>query len=459
MLGKVLLMLSFCAVAFAEEDSDLNLIPATLSHQPSSGKDETLSGAWNFKWSADETFTHWGLRNNLTVPSPSTLPENQSLSAMDLVIHFHPNERFSLHWSERINLALENDFSFPSQKTVKDNWREGYGSYELASHFFLEAGRINVRNGVALGYNPTDFLKERSQVNQISIDPSALRQNRLGTVMARAEWVGESSTFSASFVPRLQTESPLIDSTVTAFDPRFGQTNAHSKALVTLETKWGDVSPQALYFYDEWGNHFGLNLSHVVGKSIVAYAEWAGSISPNLSERATEFAEATGTFPQNTAPLPQQSTNRAFQNDAAFGFSWTSESKFTVNLEYIYHQAGFNQNDFANWNKWGALSPILGSQLWYVRQYASDQQEPLAQQELFLRVDVPEVGFQKLGANALAFIHPQDGSALLQVSPEYNFSDHLTFAAYWISFLGSSTSQYGTIPIQNSISAKAIYYF
>ena len=46
-------------------------------------------------------------------------------------------------------------------------------------------GRINVRNGAALGYNPTDFFRSGALRSVVSIDPNSLRENRLGTVMLR----------------------------------------------------------------------------------------------------------------------------------------------------------------------------------------------------------------------------------------------------------------------------------
>jgi len=62
-----------------------------------------------------------------------------------------------------------------------------YLTWEPAASTYLEAGRINLRNGAALGFNPTDFLKTRTLVGQASLDPSAARQNRLGTAMVRGQ--------------------------------------------------------------------------------------------------------------------------------------------------------------------------------------------------------------------------------------------------------------------------------
>jgi hypothetical protein len=58
----------------------------------------------------------------------------------------------------------------------------------------LEVGRINVRNGVALGFNPTDFFKTGSLVDQASLDPTVVRLNRLGTVMTRFQASGGHSS-------------------------------------------------------------------------------------------------------------------------------------------------------------------------------------------------------------------------------------------------------------------------
>jgi len=55
----------------------------------------------------------------------------------------------------------------------------GYASWEPLDRTYLDLGRINLKSGVALGFNPTDFFKTRAVVEPLSADPSVLREDRL----------------------------------------------------------------------------------------------------------------------------------------------------------------------------------------------------------------------------------------------------------------------------------------
>ena len=45
-----------------------------------------------------------------------------------------------------------------------NDWREGFLSWEAVDNTYVDGGRINLKTGAALGYNPTDFFKTRSVV-------------------------------------------------------------------------------------------------------------------------------------------------------------------------------------------------------------------------------------------------------------------------------------------------------
>src|SRR4029077_5400772 len=106
-------------------------------------------------------------------------------------------------YSGRLNLRLEEGLGFPNRENLTHDLREAYLSWEPLDRLYFDAGRINLKSGVALGFNPTDFFKTRAVVEPLSLDPTVLRENRLGTVMARAQHIWERGSLTAAFAPAL----------------------------------------------------------------------------------------------------------------------------------------------------------------------------------------------------------------------------------------------------------------
>src|SRR5262249_46020604 len=178
-----------------------------------------------------------------------------------------------------------------------------------------------------------------------------------------------------------------------SLNPAFDRTNGTNRILLTASADIGDLNPQALVYNESGRTKFGLNLSHQFGQSVVGYAEWAGGIQPNAITQAVSYGKLTGTLPPNAPTLPPADSAERFRNDLAIGASWTSETKVTLNIEYHYHQAGFSRQDWKNWFDIGAANancPPVTSELWYVRGFASAEQQPLTRHQAFLRADWPD---------------------------------------------------------------------
>lgn len=459
---KSWMLASFCVISFAwaQEDADLQYIPSAAKvKKVKQIPRRRIVSRWKWNLSFEEAISSFSNRPKSDLSAPVTLPLWQSLSAADLKFSYQFSRSLNFSWSERFNILAEDDFSFPSQQSFRDNWREGYITYEPIKHFFVEAGRINVRNGVALGYNPTDYLKARTLISQTSLDPASLRKNRLGVIMGKFEMVGESESFSFLAVPRIASELSLNSPPPPTFDPQFGRTNSESKVLASLKSRRFELSPELLVFNDVDGLHIGSNLSTTIGNSMIFYAEWSAAKMQNISQRALNSGKATGVFPAGLTTVPQTDSEAKLSHDTSVGFSWTSENRLTVNLEYIYHQVGLTQEELESWSNLALAQSALLGQLWYVRQFAQDQQEPLMQRQLFIRFACPDFLIQKNNTDLLAFVNPGDASVMAQLSSEYLWSDHFSLTGVFMGFFGSEKSQYGTMPVTNSFSLRASYYF
>jgi len=62
-----------------------------------------------------------------------------------------------LRWNSRIDRFGGNDADGSDSTTVM-SWKELYGGYRWNDSWQTEFGRINQKNGVARGFNPTDFF-------------------------------------------------------------------------------------------------------------------------------------------------------------------------------------------------------------------------------------------------------------------------------------------------------------
>lgn len=449
----------FILEATAQENSDLDLIPRSI---PKSSTKQILDNdrtSYKQKFFVEESGSFWANKQNLLVPISVNQANNQSLTSFDERSDYRSEMGWSLHASDRFNLIFEDDIVYPNQANFRNDLRELSINQELPNNLFIEIGRINTRNGVSLGYNPTDFFKSRSAVLQTSIDPSATRENRLGTVQFKMQKLFEHSSVTFVGSPFLQPASAIFNSPTSTFDPRLGQTNQSNRLLLGYSWEFQDFSPQWLYFNDELGSHLGFNLSHVIGSNLVLYAEWAGCNTQNLTARAIQFGQSTGNLPGVAPNVPQTNTASSFQNDASLGFSWTSSEKYSLNVEYHFHQSGFTAADFNNWINLGSGNALLSSQLWYIRQYANDQQEPLMQNEIFLRLDYPDLWVRGFNLDWVAFINSNDASTTTQLALQYFYSDRWTMSSYLTALLGNSGSEKGSLTVAESLSFKLSYYF
>jgi hypothetical protein len=381
------------------------------------------------------------------------LPDWQNRTSADAALKWKPRPWLTLTLSDRLTVFEQDGQSFASRNTVRNDLREASLTWEPSPGSYLEAGRINVRNGAALGYNPTDFFKTRTLVGQASLDPSVIRQNRLGTLMVRAQTLWSWGSASVAYAPKVADSSPVTESDPLGIDPRFDATNGAHRVLCTLSLEVLDLSPQLLAYFELHRSKVGANLTRAIGDAVVVYGEWAAGPEENLIARAAAFGRDTGTLPPFAPALPPTDTRTSLRNDAAAGFSWTVGAAVTLNVEYHFHQGGFARGDWDHWFSLGAApgapAPVTGA-LWLVRGYASDQQEPVSQHQMFVRASWPRALVPDLELDAFAFVDLLDGSVLSQLSASYYLSDAWTASAYLSGSFGDGRTERGSLPQQGN---------
>lgn len=448
------------SLAAAAEDDELDRIPSAVM-APQAPQPVTPPSKLSGRLSLDDAVTGSIGRENLVVPSPGGSADGwENRSSLDGFGSWRFDPRLTATVSDRLDLEEQQFSGAPSKRVFLNDFREGYLAWEPWPRLYAEAGRINLRNGVALGFNPVDFFKTRTGIDLSSADPSTVRNNRLGTVMARVQYLWDAGAVMVAAAPRLESPSPLATSQTDGFNGRFDRTNGDNRYLLSASANLGDLSPQALVEHEAGQTRYGFDLSHAIGQSVVVYAEWAGGEQGSVAERAVAFGQDTGTLPIGAPVLQGAAPGNAFRNDLAAGGSWTSASAFTVNLEYHYHQAGYTRQDWRNAFLLGGMQPsTIGAEFWYVREYANAQEEPMSRGQWFLRLDQTDAFIRNLELSGFAFVNAGDGSVFGQLSATYDWTRHWSFAAYASGTPGSSRSEYGSLPQAAAVAVQVIRYF
>jgi len=451
-----------------DENRDLDLIPQTVTpaanSETSAPATSNASNASNAKIYLENAFTQSWLRGTavpLPPPPPSPWEERMLLDVRD---QWRLAPRLNLAYSGRLNVRAEDRLGFPNHENVINEFREGYASWEPTDGVFVDAGRINLRNGVALGLNPTDYFRTRTVVEPLSVDPVVLREDRLGTLMLRAQRLWVHGSLTAAYAPAVASNSAIAsDSDLKSFDPGFDRTNSQDRFLLKGSVNVAEgFAPEVLAYHENGSTRWGLNLTQGFGQRVVAYAEWSGGPRPGLVEEALQFGRATGTLPPNAPGVLRQDPHQRFRSELAAGASYTTEQpKITFNLEFNYNQAGFSGTNWDDWFQAGRSATgasKLANQLWYIRAYANDQQEQLSRSAAFLRADWVDAFVPKLELSGFIYSDLLDGSGRLQLSADYQLSDHWTVGALVLTDFGARRSEFGSLPQAGSVLLKLVRY-
>ncbi len=446
----------------------MNLIPEAAQPGPSAPSAPAQPAAQSSasgRLYLENTVSVDSIRSPLLVPAPPPPPQDwQERLFFDARETWRLDDALSLDYSGRMNFRASDRIDFPTHENVRHDFREGFLTWTPTDGAFLDFGRINLKSGVAAGYNPTDFFKTHAVVEPISLDPAVLREDRLGTAMARASYVGAGASITAVFAPAFENESPVFTyANLPSFDPMFGRTNAHPRMLLKGSFDLGaDINPELLVYREGANTRFGANLTRGIGQKIVAYAEWAGGSETSLVDQALGYGRATGTIPETAPSVLPDNPLKSFRNDAAIGISYATESNVTFNLEYHYAGDAFTHQDWRNWFAQGErLQAVPGAdaQLWYIRGYALDIEQPMGRQGAFLRFDWVDAFVPKLELIGFVNFDLYDGSQLTQLEADYYLTNLWTVGAIASSNLGVRHSDFGSLPQAASVLVKIARYF
>lgn len=451
LLGAAVTILSQQAHAQAQqpEDTDLDRIPQGVLNTPAESASSTSAVATTLY--LEEAPEYQFNRQDLLVPVPGG-------SSPEFINRLFGDGHGGWQWGQSLralySVRLDYTTGDPSRTAFSYDLRELFLSWSLDSQrrWFIDFGRVNVRNGVAYAFNPTDFFRTQSVVDETSEDPSVRRENRLGTLMLRGQYFFSGGTLTAIYAPRLY-EEPLPLTTVPSWsDPQLRRTNSDNRIEVSGSVDLGhDLSPQAVLYRSGDSTAYGVNLARGFGTQTTAYVEWSATRRTSLVTQAMEYGVRTGTFGDAVPPIPADFTEH-LEHDLAAGISYTTRSNVNFIVEYDLHQAGLSKTDWRNWFAVGtAGNPFLDAELWYLRDYAAVQQEPISRQSLFLRVAKDNWLIPNLSASALALVDVTGSSGLGQADVSYRVSTRWQLEFMFQTAVGSRRSDFGSLPVSNGL--------
>ena len=318
-----------------------------------------------------------------------------------------------------------------SDATV-NSLREAYVSWQPeGARTVLELGRINLRYGPAYGYNPTDFFRDGSLRVITTADPFALRENRMGTVMLRGQYLWDKGALSLALSPKL-ADAP----SASGWNLDLGSTNYRDRYLVALSTQFSErVSSQTL-LYQESGHSptVGFNMTALLSDAATAHMELTRGSEPDLLSRVM------------TAPATDVTRNRFVG-----GVTYTTLGKMSLTAEYQYNGFGLNHTD------WAALGAAPLAQLSYLSS-ALRLQELAPRQAYLIYLTQKSLMLKDLDLTAYLRLNPGDDSRLAWIELRHHWPKFdLTLQLQ--QNIGKPTSEFGILPDRRIVQVLGNYYF
>lgn len=322
----------------------------------------------------------------------------------------------------------------PGARTTYNSLREAFVGWQTSdAATSVEVGRINLRNGPAFGYNPTDYFRTGALRVVTTADPVALRETRMGTFMARAaqQWGGGS--VSLAVAPRLD-RTP--DDGSFALDD--GSTNSRHRALATASFKLSErVSGQALLLAEESESpRLGLSGTALVTDGLVVFGEVSSGRARSVLD------QVLATPPGNERRYEQ----------ASLGFTYALPSKLSLTLEAEYNGGGLRRED------WGAV--LAAGPVAYGRYLSLTQrsQELGPRRAWLVYATQKDLGIKQLDLTALMRWNAVDDSRLAWVELRYRWTQ-FDLAVQWQRASGKAATEFGTLPVREITQLVGSFYF
>lgn len=356
-------------------------------------------------------------------------PQQAIRSVLDFRKEWRLGEQARLTLSDRLEW-LQDD---TGHATVRNALREAFVSVGWDDAWFVDLGRINVRSGVGLGFNPSDWLREGASLPQTTQNPASQRENRLGTVMLKVQTVQGWGAAHLALIPHLAARPDEV----SPYGLDFGRTNADPALHVRLAPRLSERLSLDLLAYARKGRRpqWGLNSTAVLGDAWIAHLEWSTGGREGLVGPAATRAQS-------------------LHHRVAAGLSWTTSNDAVLAIERHLATDALSRDDWAIWRL--SLEGATARRLGPLRAERSAAQAPLVRDAWFVRLalngllrdpDIDLSGFVRL--------NPHDHSRLWQFDGSWHASAQVSVHASVGGFAGVTRSEFGANPLRSFVALRA----
>ncbi|OMH29129.1 hypothetical protein BGP75_20470 [Motiliproteus sp. MSK22-1] len=344
--------------------------------------------------------------------------------------HSKINDEFGVQLNARFRLELNDQTEFDFDNDARLDTQELALTYSPDISWTWILGRYNVRNGVASGFNPTDWFKDNSQIVVETFDVADRRNDRLGILSFQGVFLTPEALINFGYRPEVSDGKEKLTTDKDIFGLSLDRTNSEDALWVKYTpSRWKNLSLTGTGLYIKDKPAFGLELSMAVSESVVIYGEWSEQ------KRLSIPAEAIG----SDASI-YGNTELQYYSQIATGFTWSVGDNFvgdediSLSLEYHYNEAGLDKDDLSAWKASTTAGKISG--------IANRRQEPLARHQLFARIGWNDV----IGDSDLSLITtytPLDESGFSQLSLSIPTTDTTKMKLQSYVFFGGDETIYG----------------
>ncbi len=328
----------------------------------------------------------------------------------------------SLNLSNRFEALRPDGDAKPDRE--RNALREIFATWRATPSVHLDLGRINSRQGMATGYNPTDFLKAFAVVSRVSQDPSALRENRLGTAMLRGQVIAAWGAAQVSVIPRLSGRDTLDDG---RWALGWERTNRREAVLVRIAPRGTERFSTDLQVYRKAGDatQLGANFSYVARDDLLVHTEWAGGrqphrVSPNETSGGAHWA-----------------------NRLAVGATWTSPWRWAITAERHVASSALSRDDWQAWRNLAGLN--AAARLGALRHEVGERQDLLVRNAYFVRVAWDQAfDLRSVDAAALLRLNPYDHSRSMQLDVAWHLNARCSLRAILGRNVGAGAAEHSS---------------
>ncbi len=335
---------------------------------------------------------------------------------------------------------------------VSINLKELYYKGEISPTNLVELGRMNVKEGVARGFNPTDFFKGSTSLT-LSTDPKEIKDNRLGSVMMQNTLFFDDFTFKAIISPKISVDEDGVWGSKKDYGLHLDETNYETRqSLYLAYNGLKDVSASLLVHHNKDADEesLGVNLSYVKN-SWIFYTE--GSVKEGKND-VTKSIERLNLSPsvQNALASEKETVQKA-----VLGVNYTYDN-ISTNFEYIFNRAGLDSSEWNSWFDLAKSNAQMAGQLGAIRGDIASKEEIMSRDSLFVFSRMTDI-LTNVDGSLMMWINPYDKSTLSQIGVEYALKDDVQTNIYLRNYQGANDTEYGSFADNYQILIEGEYYF